>query len=81
MPGGHIACLTVQIFLVIWKKKGKAKSSLLYHSTIYTTFMLQINGIDGGGAQFHGLGRTFLLLFEFLLATDMFRGQGLYIDY
>ena len=30
-----------------------------------------------GGAQFHGLGTTFLSLFEFLLATDMFRGQGL----
>ena len=71
MPGvykGHITsssvCLTVQIFVVIWRKKEKVNSSLLYHNTvrIYHVYV-QIDGnilIDSGGAQFHGLGTTFL---------------------
>ena len=45
------------------------------------TACVQLDAIDGGGAQFHGLGTALLLLIEFLLATDMFSGQGLCIDY
>ena len=60
MPGvynGHmVSCLTVQIFLVVWRKKGK----VAYFTVI--PYYVQVDGVDGGGAQVHGLGTTFLLL-------------------
>ena len=59
------------------RKKQNAKSSLLYYSTVY----VQIDGsilIDGGVSISMVWERASV---EFLMATDLFRGQGLYIDY
>ena len=85
LKGHVVACLRVQMFLAIWTseeepRKKQNACSLLYYSTVYVQIDGNILIVVACPIPWSGNGASVEFL-EFLMATDLFRGQGLYIDY
>ena len=77
---GHVVvCLTVQICLVIWTcGEGRNETHKVAYLTIVPYVYVQIDGyMVSCPIQWSGNEASA----DFLMATDMVRGQGLYIDY